>query len=333
MNGTPRTAAVWVAFAVGIGLALAPFAFHMFSRAPDGGEMIDDFAPYMTQDQVDLFRGYMAEIGAADNESVSVLRPDIVGSGALDEAGYDAEFAAISRLNDGWAGIDADMTDLLDRMEANLDNYDAVAALPPFALFPWFFVLPGLLIAGLALWSRRRIVAGRSVRRPLTALAIVGVAVVLAPAVFQMFSRAPQGAEMIDEFRPIMTRERVLNVQDYFVIMGAAEGQMRVAAVPLAVEQTSVDPAARYPAITEFTTDWPTIVGDFSPMVATMSDNVDNFESVDALPDFALFPWFFVGPRIDRGRTRPHRQTAPARAARDGFPTRAGAGARRRVQF
>lgn len=36
-------------------------------------------------------------------------------------------------------------------MSNNVVNYDAVAALPPFALFPWFFVLPGLLIAGLAL--------------------------------------------------------------------------------------------------------------------------------------------------------------------------------------
>lgn len=31
-------------------------------------------------------------------------------------------------------------------------------------------------------------------------------------------------------------------------------------------------------------------------MIATMSDNVDNFQAVDALPSFALFPWFFAIP-------------------------------------
>jgi len=29
-------------------------------------------------------------------------------------------------------------------------NYQAVAALPPFPLFPWFFVAPGLLVIGSA---------------------------------------------------------------------------------------------------------------------------------------------------------------------------------------
>lgn len=54
--------------------------------------------------------------------------------------------------------------------------------------------------------------------------------------------------------------------------------------------------AADYPAITQFSTDWPSIVTEFNPMIATMSDNVDNFQAVDALPSFSLFPWFFVVP-------------------------------------
>ena len=149
-----------------------------------------------------------------------------------------------------------------------------MAALPPFDLFPWFFVLPGLIIAGLAAWSLRATQRGDGAERPLRALAVVGVGVVLAPVAFQMFSRAPAGAEMIDDFRPMMTRERVLDVQGYFVTMGAAEGQLRVDAVPMAEQAGGVDGAERYPAITELSDNWPTIVGDFSPMVATMSDRV-----------------------------------------------------------
>lgn len=47
---------------------------------------------------------------------------------------------------------------MIGAMSDNVDNYQAVAALPPFPLFPWFFVLPGLLIVGLALAAgpRRR---------------------------------------------------------------------------------------------------------------------------------------------------------------------------------
>ena len=35
-------------------------------------------------------------------------------------------------------------------MSDNLDNYAAVDALPSFPLFPWFFVIPGVLIVGFA---------------------------------------------------------------------------------------------------------------------------------------------------------------------------------------
>jgi hypothetical protein len=280
---------------IGVGLAFAPVGFEMFSRAPLGGDMIADFGPYMTTEQVELFRGYLVTVDDANEQSLE-MRSAVVSSGAIDAADYDATLVAVSQLNESWAAIDADMTDLIDRMEANIDNYEAVAALPTFDLFPWFFLVPGLIIAGLSasiLWARRS--GDRPVRR-LWALVGVGIAVMLAPAVFQMFGRAPLGRDMIDDFRPMMTRERVQNVQGYFITMGAAEGQLRIQAADLAAE-AGVD-AGDYPAITDFSAEWPTIVVDFNPMVATMSDNVDNFEAVDALPSFALFPWFFVVPGV-----------------------------------
>jgi hypothetical protein len=54
------------------------------------------------------------------------------------------------RLDNNWVGILNDLTPMIGAMSDNVGNYQAVAALPPFALFPWFFVLPGLLIGGLA---------------------------------------------------------------------------------------------------------------------------------------------------------------------------------------
>ena len=40
-------------------------------------------------------------------------------------------------------------------MSDNVDNYEAVDALPSFDLFPWFFVIPGVLVAVLALVALR----------------------------------------------------------------------------------------------------------------------------------------------------------------------------------
>jgi hypothetical protein len=282
---------------VGVGMIIAPFVFQMFSRAPLGGDMINDFEPYMTVEQVDRFRGYLAEIDAANTESVETLRADLVASGAVSAADYDTVFASVVNLNEQWPTIDTDMSDLIDRMEANLDSYAAVAALPPFPMFPWFFVVPGALIAaaaGVALYQRGR--PGHSARPALWVAFGLGLAVVAAPVAFQMFDRAPQGKSMIDDFRPMMTRDRVQAVQGYFVTLGAAEGQLRANALPMLVAAGG-DPST-VPAIGQWSTDWPTILTDFNPMVATMSDNVDNYEAVDALPPFDLFPWFFVIPGV-----------------------------------
>ena len=286
---------VIAALVVGLGLVAAPVAFQMFHRAPLGGTMIDEFRPYMSNAKIDSFRGYLDQIDAANTESAAA-RLALVDSGTITAADYDTRFAMVGVLNDDWATINADMTDLLDRMGNNLDNFAAVDALPPFAMFPWFFVLPGLAVAAVAasaLWSMRR---HRSARGRLWALAGLGVAIALAPVAFQMFGRAPLGGDMIDDFRPMMTRERVQNVQRYFVTLGAAEGQLRLGVVPQAAE-AGID-ASGYPAITQFSADWPSIVLDFNPMIATMSDNVDNFQAVDAMPPFALFPWFFLLPGL-----------------------------------
>jgi hypothetical protein len=35
---------------------------------------------------------------------------------------------------------------LVDTMQANVGNYASVDALPPMGLFPWFFLVPGILI-------------------------------------------------------------------------------------------------------------------------------------------------------------------------------------------
>ena len=131
-------------------MIVAPFVFQMFDRAPLGGDMIDDFEPYMTVEEVEKFRGYLVEIDAANTESVEALRDTLVESGAVEASQYDVVLASVVNLNEQWPTVDADMTDLIDRMVAILDNYAAVAALPPFPMFPWFFVIPGALFAVVA---------------------------------------------------------------------------------------------------------------------------------------------------------------------------------------
>lgn len=290
--------ALIAAAVIGVGLMVAPVVFQMFTRAPLGASMITDFDPYMQSAKIEEFQGYLAVIDAAEVETRTVVRPALE-AGGLDSVAYDSDYPNAANLNDQWDTIDFDMTDLLDTMDRNLDNFAAIKALPSFDLFPWFFVLPGLFIAAVAGLALRARAAGRDNRRLVMVLAGLGVAVVLAPAVFQMFTRAPKGGDMINDFRPMMTRERVIDVQGYFITLGAGEGELRNKVIPVAAEAAGLAPdESGFPAVTVLSANWPTIVTDFAPMIAAMSDNVDNYEAVDALPPFPLFPWFFVIPGV-----------------------------------
>jgi hypothetical protein len=217
-----RRGPVIAALLVGLGLVLAPAVFQMFSRAPSGASMIDDFRPYMTVEQIELFQGYMTEIGEAVDETDGDLRADLVASGAVDDSTYETDFALVANLVDEWPVIDEDMSDMLATMDENRGNYAAVDALPSFDLFPWFFVIPGVLVVATAAVMLVRDRRGRSVTVGRWILVGLGVAIVLAPVAFQMFSRAPDGGVMINDFRSLMTRERVQNVQGYFVTLRAS---------------------------------------------------------------------------------------------------------------
>lgn len=277
------------AASIGLGLALAPVAFQMFSRAPKGGAMIDDFKPYMTTARIERFKADLLTIDHA-HATASILRTQFPDSSA-------ERSPALRSFLDQWPAIDADMTSMLNTMQRDIGRYEGVAALPPFPLFPWFFVAPGLIIVGL---SVRSLLADRrttAIKGRWVPLLVVALGVVAAPAIFQMFTRAPGGSRMIDDFKPFMTRAKVTQIQGYFLTIGSGEGELRRTVVPELTGNASVR-AEDISAITTFNTQWPAISGGMAPMIGTMSDNIGNFDAVVALPPFWLFPWFFVVPGL-----------------------------------
>jgi hypothetical protein len=287
------------ALVIGLGLAAAPLIFQMFERAPKGAVMLDEFRPYMTPERINGFQRYMAEIDEAVAESETDLRPFLAERAGVGDAEFDARFATFSSFSEQWPEIRTDMNDLLDRVEANIDNYEAVDALPPFQLFPWFFVAPGLLIAGFATVALLRPTGTGGFAR--WVLVGLGVALVAAPFAFQMFQRAPKGGEMMTDFETLMTRERVQTVQGYFGTMSVGEGGIRLELIPAAQQEAGLTDAAfaeRFPAVTSLRDDWVGIINDMTPMIGAMSDNVDNYDAIAALPPFPLFPWFFVAPGL-----------------------------------
>jgi hypothetical protein len=292
LRGARRSLVVALAV-IGVGLIAAPAVFKMFDRAPKGANMMKGFKPYMKHPRLDVYQREIRQIDTGVREGDTLVAARLTGPTTADHRRFDARFPQFAGFRREWVGINADMSDLLNRIQANVGNYNAVAALPSFKLFPWFFVLPGVILLGLLALPRVRPRTSGGARWALVAL---GLGLVAAPAIFQMFDRAPKGATMVNAFRTIETRKKVETIQGYFGSIAVGQGSVRLQLVP-ALRKTGLSDAqiaARYPGITTLDRRWITILGDFTPMIGTMSDNVDNYNAVKALPSFKLFPWFFV---------------------------------------
>ena len=283
---------------LGAGLILAPVAFQMFARAPKGATMIAGFRPYMTTARLAGFQTDLQRIDAGVRQADTAVAATLTQLPAASAAApFRAGYPTFAAFDAQWPGIDADMSGMLDTIQANQGNYRAVAALPNFRLFPWFFVAPGVLLlvlAGVALIRPRR-------RRALRAAVVVlGVGLVLAPVAFQMFQRAPKGERMVNAFKTIETTKRVETIQGYFGDISVGQGAIRLELVPALRHAglTNGQIAARFPAVAALDRDWIHILNDLTPMVGAMSDNIGNYQAVASLPPFSLFPWFFVIPGL-----------------------------------
>jgi hypothetical protein len=293
-GGPGRRWAVVVVAVIGVGLVAAPVAFGMFSKAPKGAVMIAGFKPYMSTARLDGYQRELAEINAGVRQTDTGAAAYLHAAGA-DPGGFDAAHPGFADFDQQWPAIDSTMTGLMNEVQGNLGNYRAVAALPSFRLFPWFFVIPGVLIAGVAIVS----LLGRARwRRGRWVLMALGLGLVASPAVFQMFGRAPDGGRMMTAFEKIETTQNVEHIQGYFGSMAVGQGAIRLDIVP-ALQHTGLtkaEIAQRFPALAVLDADWVHILNDMTPMIGAMSDNVTNYQAVASLPAFPLFPWFFVVP-------------------------------------
>jgi hypothetical protein len=129
---------------------------------------------------------------------------------------------------------------------------------------------------------------------------VIGLALVIIPLAISLPSKAAAGQRMLDNFRPIMQPGQVALTATYYDDVFTPLGKI----VPMfgqlppsmqqgfgqMLQQAKVDPAvfSRVPAG----------LAHYKPLVTTMQGNVDNYASVDSLPSFRLFTWFFVIPGV-----------------------------------
>jgi hypothetical protein len=139
-------------------------------------------------------------------------------------------------------------------------------------------------------------------RKMLWPILVIGVVLIVLPFVFQMPSRTAAGDRMMKDFQPLMGAAHVQKTADYynnvFVPLGTVATQFTAAASnPQMQSQLKPLMPMLQPVIPIFK-QVPAGLAWYKPLVTTMQGNVNDFNSVNALPSFRLFTWFFVIPGV-----------------------------------
>ena len=139
---------------------------------------LGDVVPAMSQENIDRFNGYIAGFEAlgADVEAMVPALAEATGMTPEQAQGFMGEqFPAMTQMMQALPQMQEDFSGLMGLMGANVavfaqvpaglehyeplvttmveqrENYDKVASLPDFSMFTWFFVIPGVLLVGIAL--------------------------------------------------------------------------------------------------------------------------------------------------------------------------------------
>ena len=288
------------ALLVGVTLIAVPFNTQLWHRGPKGAAMVDAFAPYMKQARLVGFQRDISQLDAGVREAAAT-GPKLQFPHARSAADAAKRFAAsdseFALFRNQWASTHRSLRSVVDPIQANRSNYDAIAALPSFKLLGWFFVIPGALLVLLAALALLAPASWRPVR---WGVAVLGLGLLLAPVAFQMFDRAPKGAKLVRALQTVETRKVVTKVQNDFGSIAIGQGALRTELLPALRHRglTSEEIQQQLPAVTTLDARWVKILNDLTPMIGVMSDNVANFQAVAALPRFGVFPWLFVLPGL-----------------------------------
>lgn len=323
-----------IVLAVGAAMVLLPTVSGMWVRAPQGGDMIRTFQPMLTKQNVALFTDdYMPTLAlgfgnvpsAMDAASRAVAHHPLSYQGASDYLAAQPSLSNLSYLQKNFATIAVPFTSMLAVMNSEQGHFHSVAGLPPFALFPYFFLLPGLILmvcALLVLRGQATRTGTRSGRRPAGVIAVIGVFLCAAPFLpmppgfHSIWSVAPQGGQMLKAFGspvdpggpPIMSATTVRMFDGYLAqmkggqaqIVPAIQGELAAQGHPVSAARVESILAGQ-PALSQVDTvvnNFPAMYAKFHDFLQRMGASLGNYAAVRALPPFPVFPYLFLLPGL-----------------------------------
>lgn len=137
-------------------------------------------------------------------------------------------------------------------------------------------------------------------RKLLWAVLVIGLVLVVAPFALGMPGKTAAGQRMLNSFHPLMGAASVQKTANYynkvFVPLGPVATQFTAAASDPQMQKELKPLTPMLQPVIPIFARVPAGIAWYKPLVTTMQSNVSDYKSVDSLPNFNLFTWFFVIP-------------------------------------
>jgi hypothetical protein len=151
------------------------------------------------------------------------------------------------------------------------------------------------------------------------AVLVIGVALIVAPLAMGLPGKAAAGERMLSDFHPLMQPAAVQKTADYYNDVFTPLGQMTpmftvanadklsgyMDGMQKAGIQIPAQAASDFSALIAMMRQGAPVAAQvpaglewYKPLVTTMQGNVSDYASVDSLPNFNLFTWFFIVPGV-----------------------------------
>jgi hypothetical protein len=161
---------LWLLLVIGLGLIVVPVATGMFDKTSKGETMVNTFRPIMQPASVQKttyyydrvftplgpFSKMMPGVATDAQKLVPALAQALHMTPAQVQQMLKTQYPSLAAMLQSlpqaqkiFAQVPpglAHYRPLVTTMNANVDNYAAVDSMPAMSLFPWFFIVPGLLI-------------------------------------------------------------------------------------------------------------------------------------------------------------------------------------------
>lgn len=137
-------------------------------------------------------------------------------------------------------------------------------------------------------------------RKVLWPVLVIGLALVVVPFAINLPGKTAAGQRMLNDFHPLMQSASVEKTANYyntvFTPLGAVATQFTHAASDPTLGPKLEPLMPMLQPVMPIFAKVPAGLAWYKPLVTTMQGNVNDYASVDSLPNFRLFTWFFVIP-------------------------------------